>query len=245
MVQTRQRRTRAAAAVACGLLLFTSRAAADVLGFGPLHPADTPLVMYHIGSCSECGRSSQGSRGSWCPCPDASNPSCKGGLNTNCTQFVFDSMHLKGPALTPAICETLPRQSEAHCLKGTQDLWAAAPCPEPCHPPAPPPTPAYPPTTFHIPFNGRSGGHGGCCGDINAIAEHHGVKHLFKQSGGVHDPSSSGLGFAHYISDDFVRWKYLLRPICSLTVSLSLSRCLSVSMCYITNVSGAGTFLPS
>jgi hypothetical protein len=26
---------------------------------------------------------------------------------------------------------------------------------------------------------------GGCCADINAIAEHNGVAHLFKQSSGV------------------------------------------------------------
>ena len=70
-----------------------------------------------------------------------------------------------------------------------------------------------PPTTFHIPFfghaHGSPSGHQGCCADINAIAEHAGVKHLFKQSGGVTDPTSQGLGFAHYISDDFVRWKYV------------------------------------
>jgi len=67
-----------------------------------------------------------------------------------------------------------------------------------------------PPVTFHIPFFGHGqGGHEGCCADINAIAEHAGVKHLFKQSGGVKDSTSKGLGFAHYISDDFVRWKYL------------------------------------
>lgn len=70
-----------------------------------------------------------------------------------------------------------------------------------------------PPVTFHIPFfghaHGSPSGHRGCCADINAITEHAGVKHLFKQSGGVEDPTSKGLGFAHYISDDFVRWKYL------------------------------------
>ncbi len=168
-----------------------------------------PLVMHHIGSCSQCGRSAQGSRGSWCPCPDASNPSCKGADNGNCTQFVFDAGHLKVPPLTPTTCAQLPPQAEPFCIKGTQDLWAAVPCPEPCHVPAPPPSPTFPPTTFHIPFNGRGGGHGGCCADINAISEHNGVKHLFKQSGGVHDPTSSGLGFAHYISEDFVRWKYI------------------------------------
>jgi hypothetical protein len=54
-----------------------------------------------------------------------------------------------------------------------------------------------PPVTVHIPFFGHGqGGHEGCCADINAIAEHAGVKHLFKQSGGVKDPTSKGLGFA-------------------------------------------------
>ena len=72
-------------------------------------------------------------------------------------------------------------------------------------PPPPPPPPLYMPI-FHVPFNV---GHGGCCADVNAIAEYKGVKHLFKQNGGVVDNRTKGLGFAHYISDDFVRWKYL------------------------------------
>ena len=70
--------------------------------------------------------------------------------------------------------------------------------------PAAAPAPIMP--IFHVPFNV---GKGGCCADINAIAEFKGVKHLFKQSGGVKDPTSTGLGFAHYTSDDFVRWKYV------------------------------------
>jgi hypothetical protein len=192
----------AAAVFFCAALLSTVLDDATAAGAGP-------LVMHHIGSCSECGRSAQGSRASWCPCPNASNPSCKGAANGNCTQFVFDAGHLKGQPLSPTTCAQLPPHAETYCLKGTQDLWAAVPCPEPCHLPTPPPAPTFPPTTFHIPFNGRGSGHGGCCADINAISEHNGVKHLFKQSGGVHDPTSSGLGFAHYISDDFVRWKYL------------------------------------
>eukprot|EP01045_Picozoa_sp_COSAG04_P005661 COSAG04_NODE_265_length_18593_cov_4.226776_17_plen_156_part_00 len=70
--------------------------------------------------------------------------------------------------------------------------------------PAAAPAPIMP--IFHVPFNV---GKGGCCADINAIAEFKGVKHLFKQSGGVKDPTSTGLGFAHYTSSDFVRWKYV------------------------------------
>ena len=74
----------------------------------------------------------------------------------------------------------------------------------PAAPAAAAPAPIMP--IFHVPFNV---GKGGCCADINAIAEFKGVKHLFKQSGGVKDPTSTGLGFAHYTSDDFVRWKYV------------------------------------
>ena len=64
---------------------------------------------------------------------------------------------------------------------------------------------------FHVPFNvGQANVRGkACCADVNAIAEYKGVKHLFKQNGGVADNRTTGLGFAHYISDDFVRWKYL------------------------------------
>jgi hypothetical protein len=68
-----------------------------------------------------------------------------------------------------------------------------------------PPPPLVMPI-YHVPFNV---GKGGCCADINAITEYKGVKHMFKQSGGVQDPTSKGLGFAHYVSSDFVRWKYL------------------------------------
>ena len=52
---------------------------------------------------------------------------------------------------------------------------------------------------FHVPFNV---GNGGCCADINAIGTYKGVAHLFKQSGGL----PGALGFAHYVSTDFVNW---------------------------------------
>eukprot|EP00729_Bicosta_minor_P015244 gene15244-4223_t len=68
---------------------------------------------------------------------------------------------------------------------------------------------APPPIIYHIPFSLRPGEHGGCCGDITALNEHNGIAHLFKESGGVHDNTSKGLGFAHYTSADFVHWKYL------------------------------------
>ena len=121
--------------------------------------AAAPLVMHHIGSCSDCGRSPQGSPGSWCPCPSkAKDPACAGRVNTNCTEFVWDSSHLKGPPLSGAGCAALPKGANPFCLKGTQDLWAAVPCPGPCHVPAPPPPhptrPAAPKPIWHLP--GRS-----------------------------------------------------------------------------------------
>ena len=56
------------------------------------------------------------------------------------------------------------------------------------------------PTTpqYHIPFLG------GCCADVTAIGEYKGVAHLFKENTGV--PGGHGLGFAHYVSKDFVNW---------------------------------------
>lgn len=59
---------------------------------------------------------------------------------------------------------------------------------------------AAPPTApqFHVPFTG------GCCADVTAIGEYQGVAHLFKENTGV--PGGHGLGFAHYVSTDYVNW---------------------------------------
>ena len=174
-------------------------------GTGAGAGAAPPLMMHHIGSCSECGRPPKGSPGSWCPCPSKkAKGGCAGSANTNCTQFVWDSSHLKGPPLSAVGCSTLPKGASPFCLKDTQDLWAAVPCSEPCHvpappppaprPPPPPPTPAAPKPIWHLPARCEEG-------DINALFQYNGVWHLMQQ---WHARPATSVG--HAVSTDLLRF---------------------------------------
>jgi hypothetical protein len=157
--------------------------------------------MYHINSCTACGRPKQGQPGSWCPCPSHHDPHCHGGCNLNCTSFVFDATHLKAAPLSPSVCASVPAGAPVYCLGEGSDLWAALPCPSPCtlpppppSPPPPPPPPPSVPAVWHLPARCEEG-------DVNALFQYRGRWHLMQQ---WHARPATSVG--HAVSTDLLRW---------------------------------------
>jgi hypothetical protein len=147
------------------------------------------LVMHHVSSCNQCGKSPQGKPGSWCNDP-------------NCTAFRFDAAHLSGPDVAAIGCAALGANPRTFCLGGGGAIYAATAGPVPCPggpcppaPPAPRPPPPPPPRKLAFHLAATRGAN-----DVNAIFGYKGVAHMFHQGGG---------GWLHYVSDDFTSWSEL------------------------------------
>lgn len=141
--------------------------------------------MHHIAQCDQCGRPEKGRTGSWCEVPP------------NCTSFVWDDMHVRGPELNTSLCSQLPCDAVTYCYQGGPDLWAATttPAPAPHSPcPTPQPPPIAPSPVFHLPARCEEG-------DVNALFQFNGRWHVMQQ---WHARPATSIG--HAVSEDLLHF---------------------------------------
>ena len=153
------------------------------LSFSFVGSAAAVLTMHHISVCDECNRPQKGKPGSWCQLPP------------NCTEFVWDTHHVRGADLSaPGSCDALPCDAPTFCYKGGYDLWVATntsepPCPHPYNPPPP-----FTNAVWHLPARCEEG-------DVNSLFQFNGTWHLMQQWAAR--PRTS---VGHVVSADLLRW---------------------------------------